>query len=70
MKAQAETRSMVDSRITEFYENTDFRDLPGDRQRWVKVDMDYRSPRYQNKNNFGRSAGGWGCRTGGSFSRF
>lgn len=70
MKAQAETRSMVDSRITEFYENTDFRDLPGDRQRWVKVDMDYRSPRYQNKNNFGRSTGGWGSRSGGSFSRF
>ncbi len=70
MKTQSETRAAVDSRIVDFYENTDFRDLPGDRQRWVKVDMDYRSPRYQNNNSFGRGGGKWGSRSGGSFNRF
>ncbi|MEG1494718.1 MAG: hypothetical protein RR406_00240 [Bacilli bacterium] len=47
MKIQAETRARADNRITNFYENTDFRDLEGDRQKWVKVDMEYRSPKVQ-----------------------
>ena len=56
-KAQVETRVNADKRISDFYENTDFRDLPGDRQRWVKVDMDYRSPKAQMKvGKFNRSS--------------
>ena len=56
-KAQVETRVNADKRISDFYENTDFRDLPGDRQRWVKGDMDYRSPKAQMKvGKFNRSS--------------
>lgn len=65
--SQTESRANVDSRVLDFYQNTDFSELPGDRQRWVKVDMDYRSPRTTMKNN--RSC--WGSRNPiGSSSRW
>ena len=45
----------------DFYNNTDFEDLPGDRQRWVKVDESYKSPRYGGGSSWGsRSSGGFG----------
>ena len=73
-KAQVETRANLDSRIVDFYQNTDFSELKGDRQQWVKVDMDYRSSRAEMKaTKFGRSSGSsWGGSRGGSrgFSRF
>ena len=53
--------------IVDYYNNTDFEDLPGDRQRWVKVDESYRSPRYG-----GTYGSKWGSRTpmrSGGFGR-
>lgn len=51
--------------IKEFYRNTDFSELRGDRQTWVKVDENYRSPR-----TMGRGKTGWGSRSPkGGFSR-
>lgn len=41
----ARESSFVDSRIRDFYKNTDFNDREGDRQKWVKVDYNYRSSR-------------------------
>lgn len=66
-KLESEKRVSADSRIVDFYQNTDFEDLPGDRQSWVKVDMDYRSSR-STMNSFRESSSGWGSRfsnTGG-----
>ena len=62
----------TDPRIRDFYENTDFNDLPGDRPTKVEVDINYRSARAMNRslkrikpNNFG-----WGSRNvGGGWSR-
>lgn len=56
-KIESETRASADNRIVDFYNNTDFEDLPGDRQRWVKVDETYRSPRY------GGGGSSWGSRS-------
>ena len=56
-KIESETRASADNRIVDFYNNTDFEDLPGDRQRWVKVDETYRSPRY------GGGGPSWGSRS-------
>lgn len=64
--ADTSNRASLDPRIQAFYENTDFEDREGDRQQWVKVDLDYRSVR-----SSGRS-GGWGSRSsfgGGGFRR-
>ena len=59
-------RQATDQRIVDFYENNDWDDLPGDRQKWVEVDMDYRSSRVPSR--IGNS--GWGSRSGGrSMSR-
>lgn len=58
MKIQSEVRASVDNRIADYYQNTDFEELPGDRQTWVKVDETYRSPRQG-----GQYGGGWGSRT-------
>lgn len=57
-KIESETRASADNRLVDFYQNTDFEDLPGDRQRWVKVDENYRSPRYG-----GQYSSNWGSRT-------
>ena len=57
-KIEAENRATADNRIVDFYNNTDFNDLPGDRQKWVKVDESYRSPRYG-----GSYGSNWGART-------
>ena len=60
-KIESETRASSDNRIVDFYNNTDFEDLPGDRQRWVKVDESYKSPRYGRGSSWGsRSSGGFG----------
>lgn len=56
------SRPIVDSRITDFYENNDWDDLPSDRKVWVEVDMDYRSSSFA-------SRGGWGSRKPGGMSR-
>lgn len=57
------TRANLDPRIQEFYSNTDFEDREGDRQQWVKVDIDYRSARYSSGSAWGsRSGGGGGFR--------
>lgn len=63
-KIESEARMNADSRIVDFYQNTDFSDLPGDRPTMVKVDMDYRSSRYGGGSS-------WGSRTprGGGFTR-
>lgn len=63
-KIESEARMNADSRIVDFYQNTDFSDLPGDRPTMVKVDMDYRSNRYGGGSS-------WGSRTprGGGFTR-
>jgi replicative DNA helicase len=66
-KIESETRISADNRIVDYYNNTDFDDLPGDRQRWVKVDETYRSPRYG-----GTYGSKWGSRTpmgSGGFGR-
>ena len=57
-KVEASTRLNADSRIVDYYQNTDFDDLPGDRQTWVKVDESYRSPKYG-----GQYGNRWGSRT-------
>lgn len=70
-KAQVETRSNPDARITDFYQNTDFSELKGDRQSWVKVDMDYRSSKAEMKISMKRSSwSGAASRGGRGFSRF
>ena len=58
----ATTRPVVDQRITDFYQNNDWDDHPSDRQRWVEVDMNYRSARTNSFN----SRGGWGSRSSSS----
>ena len=72
-KIEAETRASADNRIVDFYQNTDFTELPGDRQKWVKVDDSYRSPRYGGKyNGWGSrtpARGGFGSRSMGGFGR-
>lgn len=67
-KIESEMRSNPDQRIADFYQNTDFEDLPGDRQTWVKVDMDYRSTK-SSFNSFRESSRGWGSRFSGMSSR-
>ena len=50
--------------VQEFYEKTDFREIPGERQQWVKTD--FTSSYYQNNsfyNNSNKSS--WGSRSGG-----
>ena len=60
----ARENTYMDSRIKNFYKNTDFSDRKGDRQQWVKVDVNYRS-----KSSFGGSK--WGSRSAnGRFSRY
>lgn len=59
MYATTINRQAVDPRITDFYENNDWDDLPGDRPTWVEVDMDYRSPRYSSS----MSSSNWGSRS-------
>ena len=61
-KIESETRASSDNRIVDFYNNTDFEDLPGDRQRWVKLDESYKSPRYGGGSS-------WGSRSSGGFVR-
>ena len=64
--ADTTTRSNLDPRIQEFYNNTDFSEREGDRQQWVKVDIDYRSARS------GGISSRWGSRSiggGGGFRR-
>lgn len=67
--ADLDTASRMHSNraVAEFYKNTDFTEREGDRQRWVKVDYNYRSSR--TSSNMGRS--GWGSRSvgRGGFSR-
>lgn len=65
------SRLVSDPRIVDFYQNTDFRDVESDRQKWVKVDEDYRSARsVYNSRKFGGGSS-WGSRSGGrgGFSR-
>lgn len=57
LKIESENRASADNRIVDFYNSTDFNDLPGDRQTWVKVDDGYKSPKYSGSNN------SWGSRT-------
>lgn len=64
--ADTTTRTNLDPRIQEFYSNTDFSEREGDRQQWVKVDIDYRSARS------GGTSSRWGSRSigsGGGFRR-
>lgn len=53
--------------VADFYKNTDFTEREGDRQRWVKVDYNYRSAR----STGGMNRSSWGSRsvTRGGFSR-
>ena len=64
MYATSVNRVNTDSRISDFYANNDWDDLPGDRQTWVEVDMDYRSAKAMS-NRFGGRSSGWGSRSGG-----
>ena len=64
MKSVNSNRTMLDSRIQDFYDNNDWDDLPGDRPTWVEVDNDYRSA---TAGSFSRSS--WGSRTPGGMSR-
>ena len=58
-------RTFMDSRIRDFYKNTDFTERGSDRQRWVKVDDNYRS-----RKTFGGSSK-WGSRSvSGGFGRY
>lgn len=67
MYADTVNRQTLDHRISDFYENNDWDDLPGDRPTWVEVDMDYRSAR---GSSFGLSRSGWGSRSSrGGMSR-
>ena len=55
--------------VQEFYEKTDFRELPSERQRWVKTDF---SSSYYNNSFYNNSGGSkWGSRNEGlgSFRR-
>lgn len=61
--------------VKDFYANTDFREIRGERQSWVKLGS-YQgafnpSHKYDTKgNSMGRtSRGSWGSRSGGGFSR-
>ena len=63
---ETQHRAILDPRIQDFYNNTDFEDREGDRQQWVKVDMDYRSAK-----SIGYKSS-WGSRSissGGGFRR-
>lgn len=53
--------ALVDDRIRDFYKNTDFSERGSDRQRWVKVDENYRSSNFKSNGSFGRSS--WGSRS-------
>ena len=64
MKSVNNNRTMLDSRIQDFYDNNDWDDLPGDRPTWVEVDNDYRSA---TAGSFSRSS--WGSRSPGGMSR-
>lgn len=58
----------MDQRIKDFYKKTDFSERGSDRQKWVKVDENYRSTRRFSSS----SSSKWGSRGikgGGSFSR-
>lgn len=52
-KIESEMRTNNDQRIVDYYQNTDFSDLPGDRPTMVKVDMGYRSNKYASQSNWG-----------------
>lgn len=50
--------------VQEFYEKTDFREIPGERQQWVKTD--FTSSYYQNNSFYNNSSkSSWGSRSGG-----
>lgn len=53
---QTDVRTNTNRAIRDFYQNTDFSDREGDRQKWVKVDYNYRS-----SGGMGRST--WGSRS-------
>ena len=46
--------------VKEFYENTDFREIPGERQQWVKTNFS----EYKSSNEYYRS-NSWCSRDGG-----
>lgn len=59
----------VPQEIKDFYENTDFREVPGERQQWVKTNFsEYRDNSY---SNYRSSTSSWCSRSSGlnNFSR-
>ena len=72
--AAFQTQNLRDNRpqeVKDFYENTDFSEIRGERQSWVKLNS-YQgamnpSGKYSNNTSNGRS--NWGSRSGGGFSR-
>jgi hypothetical protein len=63
-------RKNVPAEVQEFYEKTDFRELRGERQSWVKLN-DYQGALNPKHGGFGSGhSSGWGSRGGsGGFSR-
>ena len=58
------SRPHLDNRVANFYANNDWDDHPSDRQKWVEVDMNYRSAKSW------KPSSSWGSRGGGrGFSR-
>ena len=67
--ASQNARDDMPQEIKEFYQNTDFREIKGERQSWVKLQSYQGALKPTNKygNTTGRNT--WGSRNGGGFSR-
>ena len=66
-------RSNIPEEVKDFYKNTDFREIRGERQSWVKLDS-YQggfnpSNKYSDGSSPSRRNNNWGKRGGGGFSR-
>jgi replicative DNA helicase len=67
-------RDNTPQEVKDFYANTDFSEIRGERQSWVKLNS-YQGPmnpthKYDSSGTaMGRSYGKWGSRSGGGFSR-
>ena len=64
-----DARKNVPAEVREFYEKTDFREIRGERQSWVKLN-DYQGALNPKNGSYGSGSGKWGSRGGsGGFSR-
>ena len=66
-------RSNMPEEVKDFYKNTDFREIRGERQSWVKLNS-YQGAfnptnKYSDGSSPSRRNNGWGKRGGGGFSR-